>query len=549
MNGSEDLRKRKIIISVAAVVIFIAGYAGLRSAVIKDEYTTVTKQEEKLTESDVKVSDRAINNINLENINIKQADFKGERNLYYLNLALSNEEKKLKGYEVVRFKNNYKTNLKDIAFHLYADSYNTAETKPSIGRASDKLTKAEIGDIKIDSIKVNGKSMKYTENNQILKFDLEQELKPGDTGEVAIEFTLKIPQSTDRLGYMNNQYSLTNWYPILSIYDENTASWDETPFHPVGESNYSESSDYKVTIAVPSGMIVTGTGVNTSKKAENSMDILSFEALNNRDFVLFMSKDYKNLSTTVDGIKVNSYYLREKETASRMLNLASEALKFYNKVYGKYPYPEYDVVETYLQGGAMEYPTATQMGPYMKLSSDYRTGKFTFFDEAVVHETAHQWWYSTVGNNEFKEPVLDETFTSYATALFFEKQFGEYSPLAVKASFLTMPAKNYGPISRETDKYNWNDFSLVIYKIAPVILEDLRQKVGEEKFNNIFKSYYEKFKYKNASLEGFLEIVKDKCGSEMSTYIKNAFTSPNYSNASMSLSRDELDKIQKAAAQ
>lgn len=546
-KGVRNLKNKKIIIGVLAAVVLIGGYAALRSVVIEEKYTIGKSQEAKLTESDFNINDKTVNSIELDNIDIKEGDFKGERSVYYLNLALSSDEKKLKGYEVVKFKNNYKVNLKDIAFHLYADSYNTAETKPSIGGTSAQLTKEEIGDIKINFVKFNGKSVKYNEDNQLLKFSLDKELKPGEDAEIAIDFTLKIPKSVDRLGYTNEQYSLTNWYPILSIYDEKAGTWDETPFHPVGESNYSDSSDYKVNIAVPKSMVVTGTGVNTSKKSENSMDILSFEALNNRDFVLFMSKDYKVVSTEVDGIKVNSYYFREKSTAERMLGLAADSLKFYNEVYGKYPFPEYDVVETYLQGGAMEYPTATQMGPYMKMSSDYKQGRLSFFDEAVVHETAHQWFYSTIGNNEFKEPVLDETFTSYATALFFEKKYGEYSQMGVKAAFLTRSVRADGPIYRSTDKYNWSDFSLVVYKVGPVVLEDLRQKVGEQKFLDVFKTYYEKYKYKNASLEGFLEIVKDKCGEEFSSYVRDSFTSSGYLNKSIILSEDEMRKIKEAA--
>jgi aminopeptidase N len=543
----KTLRNKNIIIGAIAAALLVGGYAALRSVVIEKEHTVVQNQETKLTDNDFKINNQTVNSIDLDNIEIKEGDFKGNRNLYCLNLALSSEEKKLRGYEVVKFKNNYKANLTDVVFHLYADSYNKAETKPSIGGTSGQMTKEEIGDIKINSVKFNGKSVKYNEDNQILKFSLDNQLKPGEEAEIAIDFTLKIPRSVDRLGYTNEQYSLTNWYPILSIYDEKAGSWDETPFHPVGESNYSDSSDYKVNIAVPKDMVVTGTGVNTSKKSENNMDKLSFEALNNRDFVLFMSKDYKVVSTEIDGIKVNSYYFKEKSTAERMLGLAAEALKFYNEVYGKYPFPEYDVVETYLQGGAMEYPTATQMGPYMKMDSDYKQGRLTFFDEAVVHETAHQWFYSTIGNNEFKEPVLDETFTSYATALFFEKKFGEYSQMGVKAAFLTRTMKASGPIYRTTDKYTWNDFGLVVYKIGPVVLEDLRQKVGEEKFIDIFKTYYDKYKYKNASLEGFLEIIKEKCGEETSSYVRNAFTSSNYLNKSIIISEDELDKIKNAS--
>jgi hypothetical protein len=415
---------------------------------------------------------------------------------------------------------------------------------PTIGGNIKKLTEDELGDIKINSFKANGAALQFTENNQILKAKLDKELKYGETLQLDIDFTLKIPKGKDRLGYYQEQYSLTNWYPILSIYDERTNTWDENPFYPVGESNYSDSSDYIATISVPKDMKVAATGVKLSEKNANDIDKITFEAVNNRDFVLFMSKDYKVLSKEVEGIRVNSYYLREETTAKRMLDLASESLKYFSDTFGKYPYPEFDVVESYLQGGAMEYPTVIQMGPYPYLSPEYKENNLTFFDEAVVHETAHQWWYSTVGNNEFKEPVLDETFTAYSTALFFEKLYGEYSSRAVKATFLAQSIIAGAPIYRSTDQYTWRDFSAVVYKLGPVVLEELRQKVGKDTYIDIFRAYYESYKFKNATLEGFLKIIKEKSGSEVSEYIRNAFTSQTYSMDKMLLSQQEFKKIQ-----
>ena len=496
--------------------------------------------------------EKKISQANLVNENITTQEkeekssvaFNGERSLYNLDIALNTDNKTVKGHEEVKFKNKYNKGLKEIVFHLYTDSYNSAETMPSIGAAVKKVSKDELGDIKINSVIVNGENLKYTEDSQVLKFLLNKELKPNEVIDIAIDFTLKVPKGNDRLSYQNDQYSLTNWYPILSIYDEKTGTWDETPFYPVGESNYSDCSDYKVSVTVPKGIVAATTGVKVSDKEEGSQSKLDFEASNNRDFVLFLSKRYKLLSKEVDGIRVNSFYVSEETTAKRMLDLACESLSFYNKTFGKYPYPEYDVVETYLQGGAMEYPTVTQMGPYNYLKPEYKENSLTFLDEAVVHETGHQWWFSTVGNNEFREPVLDESFTAYSTALFFENKFGEYTPMGVKGAFLTRSIKGDGPIYRPTDKFDWQNFSKVVYTLGPIALEDLRQKAGQEKFIDIFKTYYDRYKFKNATFDGFLEVVKEKCGSETSDYVRNAFTSSNYSMDKMVLSPEEVKKVQ-----
>lgn len=475
--------------------------------------------------------------------NEEDLTLKDKRTAYKIQVSLDEDNKRILGYERVKLRNNYSRALKDLVFHLYPDSYNSAETKPSIGGTAKKLSKSEIGDIKINSVTYNGKKVKYTEDNQILKFKLDKELKPGEEAEVVIDFTLEIPKSRDRLGYYGDVYSITNWYPILSIYDDEKGLWNEKPFHPVGESNYSDCSDYQVEILVPEDLIVVATGVEESKEEKDGMVKVTFKEENVRDFVFFISYDYKVVSKEVNGVKVNSYYLEHESTAKRMLDLSCKSLEFFSKTYGDYPYSEYDIVETPLAGGAMEYPTVIQMGPYREMDEVPSPNSLAFEDEAVVHETAHQWFYSIIGSNAFMDPVLDESFTSYATALFFEDLYGEYNKLAVKGAFLAYPYNFEPPIYRSTDQYSWDDFGVIVYKIGPLVLEDLRRKVGDEKFDQIFKTYYNRYKYKNASLEVFLDIIKEKAGEQVSEYVRKAFTSKEYSIDAMKLTNEELNKI------
>jgi hypothetical protein len=468
-----------------------------------------------------------------------------ERPIYTFDLQLNDEDKSIKAHESVKLVNTYSSSLKELVLHLYPDSYNSAETLPRIGEKKLPITNEELGDIKINSFKVNTTPVQYTEDNQLLKVKLPKELNPGEAIELNIEFTLKMPKGKDRLSYYQGQYSLTNWYPIMSIYNEQTNSWNENPFSPVGESNYSQCSDYKVALTVPKGMLTVTTGVMLSKEASGDTDKISFEAPNSRDFVLFISKDYKVLSKEVDGIKINSYYLKEKNTAKRMLDLAAKSLTYFNNTFGKYPYPEYDVIETFLQGGAMEYPAVTQLGPYSNLSPEFTEENFTYIDQAIVHETAHQWWYSAVGNNEYEEPILDETLATYTTALFFENLFGEYGLRAVKDAFLSAPIKEAGPIYRSVDKITWPDYTKAVYKLGPAALEDLRQKVGHEKFIHILRSYFNKYKFKNATFDNFLEVIKEEAGSEVSNYARSIFTSKDYSNEKLLLPQEEAQKIQR----
>jgi hypothetical protein len=168
-----------------------------------------------------------------------------------MDLKFDVSTKTLAGKEDVTIKNISGKDLKNLVFHLYADSYNKKETMPAFSyRGKDTLTEAQKGDITITKVTINSKEIKFTQDDQLLKMNLDNPSKNDEELKVSIEFKLKMPTGTNRLGYMNEVYSLTNWYPILCMYDPNEDKWDENAFNVIGESNYSDVSDYNVNLKV-----------------------------------------------------------------------------------------------------------------------------------------------------------------------------------------------------------------------------------------------------------------------------------------------------------
>ena len=73
-----------------------------------------------------------------------------------------------------------------------------------------------------------------------------------------------------------------------------------------------------------------------------------------------------------------------------LLAAAADALTVFGEKFGAYPYKTFSVVQTgFLQGG-MEYPQLVIISDAL-VPEVYR--------EAVIHATAHQWFYGLVGND------------------------------------------------------------------------------------------------------------------------------------------------------
>jgi len=125
---------------------------------------------------------------------------------------------------------------------------------------------------------------------------------------------------------------------------------------------------------------------------------------------MIMSPDFQVESGEVDGIRLNSYYLPQDETAGRAAyNQSAAALRAYSRMFASYPYTELDIVEAPTRHLGMEYPGLNYIGVV------------TYWDESdsqeqlVAHEVSHQWWYGLVGSDPFRYPWLDEGLAEHSS--------------------------------------------------------------------------------------------------------------------------------------
>ena len=81
----------------------------------------------------------------------------------------------------------------------------------------------------------------------------------------------------------------------------------------------------------------------------------------------------------------------------------AEALDALAGRFGEYPYPRLTIGVTSALTGGIEFPTHIFLG----------SGVATIH---LVHEVAHQWFYALVGNDQFRDPWLDEGFAHYGQA-------------------------------------------------------------------------------------------------------------------------------------
>jgi aminopeptidase N len=149
----------------------------------------------------------------------------------------------------------------------------------------------------------------------------------------------------------------------------------------------------------------------------------------------------------------------------------------------------------------------------------------------VLHETAHQWWYSAVGNDQVNETWLDEGFARYSETIFVQEASGLQQS---KAYFMQFVQNKYDDaikkkkidktIVKNLSQYNnWGNYGLDIYTKGAVVLNELRNKIGDEKFFIIMRKYYETYKLKNASIKDFIQISEQITGQNLDEFLNSWF--------------------------
>jgi aminopeptidase N len=235
-----------------------------------------------------------------------------------------------------------------------------------------------------------------------------------------------------------------------------------------------------------------------------------------RDFMLVASADYLTSTMVVEDTLVTSYYLPEDaEGGQQALGYAADALELFSELFGPYPYAEFDLVETPTTAGGIEYPGLVVIARQLY---NQTTG---FFEFATVHETAHQWWYGLVGNDQVDEPWLDEALAQYSTTLYYERLKGPDAADAIRELYFE---RQYAriveegrdqPVGKPVRAYASDDYGPIVYGKGPLFFQALRDQVGDQLFLEILRTYLKRYEYGIATPGGFLATAEQVSGREL----------------------------------
>jgi Peptidase family M1 domain len=362
-----------------------------------------------------------------------------------------------------------------------------------------------------------------TENQ--LTIPLPNPIQPGDELGIVISYTLDLPEIADQsvigrpeaYGYSDLQANLVDWYPYIPPYD-NERGWLVHPTWNLGEYQVYEAADFDVDFSLAQS--ASDLVIAASAPVRQEGDHYLYHQENARTFVLSISTEYVVQTSTVDGVTITSYSFPYDEAAAQeVLKNTGDALRLFSHLILPYPHPSLSIVEADFLDG-MEYDGLFFLSyGFYNLYDGTPKGYLTFI---AAHETAHQWWYGLVGNDQAMEPWLDEALCTYMELVFYQNNYLDYS-LPSGSSLANWwwyyRVYFYDPTgSVDSSIYDFNDsraYRNAVYLRGAIFLDELRNLVGDQAFFSFLKDYAQANAYSIATSKDFFTTLREHTSQDL----------------------------------
>ena len=437
---------------------------------------------------------------------------------YTIVASYDDEAHVLSAVQTVSMTNRSDNSFAAVKFHLYANQYREGanEVVSSGYRQTAYPNGDSFGQINMDSVKVDGTPVAYTvegEDADILSVPMGKELFPDQKVTIEMTYEVELANIRHRLGYTDSTVNLGNFYPVLCRVVN--GNYDCTPYYAVGDPFVSEVANYAVSLTVPESYVVASSGNLKEAKQNDGFVTYDYEAKAMRDFAMVLSQNFKKLSATVGNTQVNYYYLDDAESETSLAT-ACGMMEMLNKNVGTYPYNQYSVVETEFCYGGMEYPALAMV-----------TSGSNAYLEAVAHETAHQWFYGVVGNDQIANAWMDEGLSEYLTYLYLDSvgqrtlSRSMLACLETYTPYVDVLNHYYDSVDtsfRSVDAYkNDNEYVIFTYVKGSILFHTLYETVGSGKFWKALSKYYDQAQFTVATPSQLIDAFATVGGSELGT--------------------------------
>ena len=408
------------------------------------------------------------------------------------------------------------TALSEIKFNLFPNAYKDERavvTQDKI-QAAYPNGKIGFGGAEILSVECDRPiaDSTLTQDDLVLSVHLAEPAKRGTVLHFTIAQKVSLANVKHRLGYYDDYYFLSNFYPSVCPFSEGSfLTYDYTPY---GDPFRLETADFTMSLKVPLGYECACSAREFRRERQGTVERYEYTAEATREIAVVTSPKIRCNKKEADGITL-LYYASNSSDKDKMLSLMEDAIAFFKEAFGAYPYPTYSVVVAPFFEAGVEH---AGLAVVSKDLSVYQKPK------VVLHETAHQWWFGKVGNDEVRAPWLDEGLSEYSVAAYYTargydtiaREMIQNAEDCFSVRLAVKGAENTRfdlPLQNLSDGYYDR-----VYCGGLLLFFNLSQIVGADRFHSALKAFAEAYDGAVATPDDLTRSLSASLGKDLSPF-------------------------------
>jgi len=321
----------------------------------------------------------------------------------------------------------------------------------------------------------------------------------------------------------------------------------------------------RIKIIIPPDFSVVANGVLVGESKLQQVDrVEELEKVGRKVCVFESRKPIKYMSFIVGklqkiGEEENPLPLRYYRTLDVILprldffEETKNIVQFYESKFGPFPFESLSVIHRIWQKSGGHSPASFVVLNQLPRIQGVRLKKanspvnLTRWPEYyLAHEIAHQWWGQGITWDRYHDQWISEGLAQFSSMLYLKEKHGEsaFSNILKKMSAWTRKKTNWGPIifGSRISHFDFFAFQSILYNKSSLVLNMLKDLLGEDVFFRGMKEFFERFKYQAARTNDFMTVFSDISSQDLESFSQKWFRSYTLPDVKVSYHVERMEK-------